>query len=134
MRKTRFTATLLASTIVLVACGGGGDEGAPATGTGTTPEKIPASVLVHRPGMVDLDPDSVHALTWPGPDPAEFLGPDPPSGEKGELTGEDAEAVYRAALDHPDALLTDGQDPGDLDAALWRVDRDVQWLVVEPVW
>lgn len=131
MRKTRFTATLLASTIVLVACGG---DDVPATDTGTPPEGIPASVIVYRPGMVDLDPDSVHAPDWPGPDPAEFLGPDPSSGEKGELTGEDAEAVYRATLDHPDALLTDGQGPGDLDAALWRVDWDVQRLVVEPVW
>lgn len=134
MWKTRFTATLLASTIVLAACGDGGGDDTSATDTGTPPDKGPASVIVYRPGVIDVDPDSVDAPDWPGPEPSEFLELDPTSGEKGELTGEDAATVYRAVLDHPDALLADGQDPGDLDGALWRVDQDIQLLVVEPVW
>ena len=56
---------------------------------------------------------------WPGPDPSEFLEPSPPSGESGQVVGEQAGAVYVAALDNPDAH--------------WNVGGTVQWLVVEPL-
>jgi hypothetical protein len=82
-------------------------------------EPTPDRVTVHRPGFIDTDlsPDDVPA--WPGPHPAEFLEPSPPSGASGRIAGEQARAAYVAALDNPDAL--------------WNVGGTVQWLVVNPL-
>lgn len=111
---------------VVAGCGGGeAVEGPEATVTETAAADgvgsgrsvlVPDRVTVYRPGLVDLDPAEVDVPVWPGPDPAEFLQPNPPRGEKGELTGEQVLLAYLAALDNADAL--------------WNVDGTVQWLVI----
>ncbi|WP_404315979.1 hypothetical protein [Prescottella equi] len=80
---------------------------------------VPDRVVVHQPGFVDIGFSAEEVPVWPGPDPYEFLEPSPPSGSRGEITGEQAEVVYAAALDNP----------GDL----WNVGGIVRWLVVEPL-
>ncbi|NKR99727.1 hypothetical protein GS528_00705 [Rhodococcus hoagii] len=80
---------------------------------------VPDRVVVHQPGFVDIGFSAEEVPVWPGPDPYEFLEPSPPSGSRGEITGERAEVVYAAALDNP----------GDL----WNVGGIVRWLVVEPL-
>jgi hypothetical protein len=90
-------------------------------------------VVVYRPGMIDTGLTAGDVPRWPGPAPADFLDPHPPSGERGTLTGDDAAAVYREAQENPETLLTDGRAPRDATGALWWVDHHVEWLVVDPV-
>ncbi|MFC4604308.1 hypothetical protein [Rhodococcus kronopolitis] len=80
---------------------------------------MPDRVVVHRPGFIDTDITPADVPVWPGPHPSEFLEPSPPSGESGEVVGEQAGAVYLAALGNPDGH--------------WNVGGTVQWLVVEPL-
>ncbi|WP_255312533.1 hypothetical protein [Rhodococcus tukisamuensis] len=106
--------------LAVVGCGSGGNEVA---GVGTDiaaaaeSVPIPDKVVVHRPGLIDTDISPAAVPAWPGPHPSEFLEPSPPSGESGEIAGDQAAAVYVAALDNPDAL--------------WNVGGIVQWLVVD---
>ncbi|MGP9723603.1 hypothetical protein ACT3SZ_06265 [Corynebacterium sp. AOP40-9SA-29] len=110
--------------ISTAACGGQGDaEGEEST-------NLPQDITVYRPGMLDNDLTQDDVPLWPGPDPDDFLSPHPPSGESGELSGDDAEVVYQAALDNPGSLLEEGQDPSDMMSAVWWVDGGAQWLVV----
>lgn len=129
---------------LLAGCGNGGSPGTPSTET-TSTEATPTSettnertapdrVIVYQPGFIDtyLTVDDVPA--WPGPDPSEFLQPDPPSGMSGTLTGPEAKVAYEAALEHPDALIEEGADPDNATAAFWGFEGIVLWLVVEPQW
>lgn len=132
----------LAGIALLAGCGNGESPGTPSTGTtsnqatpeATTEHAVPDQVIVYRPGFIDtyLTVDDVPA--WPGPDPSEFLQPDPPSGMSGTLTGPEAQVAYEAALDHPDALIEEGADPDNATAAFWGFEGIVLWLVVEPQW
>lgn len=129
---------------LLASCGNGGSSGMPsveATSTATSPSSeaadertAPDQVIVHRPGFIDtyLTVDDVPA--WPGPAPEEFLQPSPPSGMSGTLTGPQAQVAYEAALEHPDALIEEGEDPNEATAAFWGFEGIVLWLVVEPQW
>ncbi|MGO1963913.1 MAG: hypothetical protein ACTH2Y_00225 [Corynebacterium sp.] len=111
--------------ISTAACGGQDDaEGEEST-------NLPQDIVVYRPGMLDNDLTQDDVPLWPGPDPDDFLAPHSPSGESGELSGDDAEVVYRAALDNPGSLLEEGRDPSDATSAVWWVDGGAQWLVVE---
>lgn len=95
----------------------------------------PDQVIVYRPGMLDTSLTVDDVPQWPGPDPSEFLenprAGEITSGESGWLSGQEAHAVYDAALEH-DALLQDGQEPDELTGAIWAAEGEAQWLVVEP--
>lgn len=124
MQVRRAVAGLAATGLALVAvgCGSGGgaeDVAGPGVTVAAETAPMPDRVVVHRPGFIDtnISPDDVPA--WPGPHPSEFLEPSPPSGERGEITGDRAGAVHVAALDNPDAI--------------WNVGGTVQWLVVDPL-
>lgn len=133
--KTVSVGTALACTALLLAgCGGSSQDTSGPTDTSEPAAALgsPGTVTVFRPGMLDTDLSPGDVPDWPGPAPADFLGPGSPSCERGELTGEDAELVHDAAVDHPEALLQDGQDPREASGALWSVDDNIEWLVVEP--
>ncbi|RVW02425.1 hypothetical protein EF834_12665 [Rhodococcus spongiicola] len=123
MRIRRAVAGVAVAGLALAAvgCGSGGNEAIEGTGTSVaeTTEPVPDRVSVCRPALVDTPISADELPVWPGPDPSEFLEPNPPSGECGEIGGEQASAVYLAALDNPDAL--------------WNVDGIVRWLVVDPL-
>lgn len=89
--------------------------------------------------MVDTALTADDVPEWPGPAPSEFMEPDNPSGLCGTLTGPEANVVYEAALEHPTALLEEGQlEDGeilnDAPSALWESEGVIVWLVVEPQW
>lgn len=76
---------------------------------------------------------------WPGPAPSKSMEPNYPSGQCGTLTGPEAKDVYEAALEHPTALLEEGQlEEGEILSgtpdALWASEGLIEWLVVEPQW
>jgi hypothetical protein len=116
----RAVAGLVATGLVL-AVAGCSSAGGTVTGSGIIPatesSPLPERVLVQRPGLIDTDISAVEVPMWQGPDPSEFLAPNPPSGESGVITGERAGVVHLASLDNP--------------RALWNVGGTVQWLVVE---
>lgn len=80
-----------------------------------SPEKV--AVAEPLPGRND-EPATVG---WPGPAPTGFLAPDPSRrfAACGELSGADAEVVYRAALANP--------------GARWLVDGTTRVLAVNPL-
>lgn len=110
--------------ISTAACGGQDDA------EGEESANLPQDITVYRPGMLDNDLTQDDVPLWPGPAPDDFLSPHSPSGESGELSGDDAEVVYQAALDNPGSLLEEGQDPSEMTSAVWWVDGGAQWLVV----
>lgn len=144
-RPASVIGAVLAGTALVVA-GCGSDDPAPATtaepdpaattqATGTAEEPaVPREVIVCEPGLVDTAATVDDVPEWPGPRPADFMSITPSSGACGTLTGPDAQVVYEAALDHPGALLEEGEEPGDSSDALWALDTVVVWLVVDPVW
>ncbi|MGJ0183644.1 hypothetical protein [Corynebacterium glyciniphilum] len=97
-------------------------------------EPVPDTVVVYRPGAIDNNFTADDVPAWPGPDPSDVLEPNPPSGERGTISGDDAAAVYQAALENPETLLQDGQAPRDVTGAVWWVNNHAEWLVVEPQW
>lgn len=123
MRVGRVVAGLAVVGLALAVggCGSGGDAGSGSTDIAEVAATVPLPdrVVVHQPGFVDIAFPADEVPVWPGPDPYEFLEPSPPSGESGEITGEQAEAVYAASLDNP----------GDL----WNIRGIVWWLVVDPL-
>ncbi|MEJ6549804.1 hypothetical protein PQI66_09640 [Corynebacterium sp. USCH3] len=149
MRKSALTVlpAAVAAALVVSACSAGDRTDAPSSSrTATTPvaeteqvpeqvaEPVPDTVVVHRPGMLDTALTAGDVPAWPGPDPAEFLEPDPPSGERGTISGDEAAEMYRAAQENPGTLLPDGQSPRDITDAVWWLGDEAQWLVVEPRW
>ncbi|WP_216695115.1 hypothetical protein [Dietzia psychralcaliphila] len=90
--------------------------------------------------MVDTALTVADVPEWPGPAPSEFMESNYPSGLCGTLTGPEAKHVYEAALEHPIALLQEGQllEEGEILSgtpdALWASEGVVVWLVVEPHW
>lgn len=147
-------ATIATATALLVsACSADDQTDADSTGAGTSTvtappaagatsdaasesasESVPDEVVVHRPGAIDNNLTAEDLPAWPGPKPGDFLEPDPPSGERGTISGDDAAAVYRAAQGTPEMLLQDGQEPRDITGAIWWVDDHAEWLVVDPRW
>lgn len=151
-------AVLTGTALVIAGCGSGDPDPAPqagensttaaqtaaaqptATATQTaapaTAEKgaVPDEVRVCQPGLVDTAATVDDVPKWPGPEPADFMTITPSSGTCGTLTGEDARAVYEAALDHPGAIFEEGQQPGDPAGGLWGLDTVVVLLSVEPIW
>lgn len=107
--------------LAAVSCGSGGNARSEAKDieVAAATEPVPDRVAVHQPAILDTDISPDDVPVWPGPDPYEFLEPSPPEGERGEIVGEEAEAVYIAALDNP--------------GAVWNVGGIVQWLVVDPL-
>ncbi len=106
--------------LAVAGCGSGDGEAAEGPGIAVAAEtkQVPDRVTVHRPGLIDTSispPFDVPA--WPGPHPpSEFLEPNPPSGESGEIAGNRAATTYAASLDNPPD-------------ALWNVGGTVQcWL------
>lgn len=152
MKNTSVGLAAAAATALLVtACSTDDQTDADGTGAGTStvtappvasptsnaasepaPEPLPVEVVVHRPGAIDNNLTAEDVPAWPGPDPGDFLEPDPPSGERGTISGDDAAAVYRAAQEIPGTLLQDGQEPRDVTGAIWWVDDHAEWLVVDP--
>jgi len=106
--------------LAVAGCGSGDGEAAEGPGIAVAAEtkQVPDRVTVHRPGLIDTSISPFDVPAWPGPHPSEFLEPNPPSGESGEIAGNRAATTYAASLDNPDAL--------------WNVGGTVQWLVVEP--
>ncbi|MFI7161955.1 MULTISPECIES: hypothetical protein [Rhodococcus] len=106
--------------LAVAGCGSGDGEAAEGPGIAVAAEtkQVPDRVTVHRPGLIDTSISPFDVPEWPGPHPSEFLEPNPPSGESGEIAGDQAAATYAASLDNPDAL--------------WNVGGTVQWLVVDP--
>ncbi|MGG7104626.1 MULTISPECIES: hypothetical protein [Rhodococcus] len=107
--------------LIPVGCGSKANEVAegPAISVTEAAESIPERVSVDQPGLVDPSVSANELPTWPGPDPSGFLRPNPPSGQRGELAGTQATAVYLAARENPEAL--------------WNVGGIVRWLIVTPV-
>lgn len=114
--------------LAVVSCGSGDSEvfetagevvETAGVGAATETERLPERVLVHRPAYLDTNISADALPVWPGPHPSDFLEPSPPSGQSGEIAGEQAGATYVAALRNPDAL--------------WNVGGTVQWLVVDPL-
>ncbi|BBE47604.1 hypothetical protein ACIGKR_11375 [Rhodococcus qingshengii] len=107
--------------LAVAGCGSGDGEAAEGPGIAVAAEtkQVPDRVTVHRPGLIDTSISPFDVPAWPGPHPSEFLEPNPPSGESGEIAGDQAAATYAASLDNPDAL--------------WNVGGTVEWLVVEPI-
>jgi hypothetical protein len=100
---------------------------------------IPEDVIVCQPGMVDTALTVADVPEWPGPAPSKFMEPNYPSGQCGTLSGPEAKDVYEAALEHPTALLEEGQlEEGEIlsgtPGALWASEGVIVWLVVEPQW
>ncbi len=87
--------------------------------TGDGEAYVPDRVSVSRPYMVDTAVHAEDLPVWPGPDPSEILRPPADGPERGTVDGDDAAALYSAALENPPAL--------------WNVDGTVQLLVVDPV-
>lgn len=131
--KARLTvpAVLTAAVLALSACGTG-DGDSPGEDTDDTAAGVPDELVIYRPGMVDTELTADDLPHWPGPDPAEFLEPDAPSGERGTISGTDAATVYDVAQENPETLLEEHQAPADADEALWWVDGQADWLVIEP--
>lgn len=133
---------------LLAGCGSGGTSGSSSTEMApvesappsTAQERaIPEKVIVCQPGMVDTALTVDDVPEWPGPAPSEFMEPNYPSGLCGTLTGPEAKDVYEAALEHPTALLEEGQLEEDeimsgTPDALWASEGVIVWLVVEPQW
>lgn len=82
-------------------------------------ELVPERVTVTQPALVDTNARAADLPVWPGPDPSEFLAPNPPAGEIGQLTGAQAGEVFVAAWNNP--------------GEFWNVGGIVLWLVVAPV-
>lgn len=136
-------ATTAATALLLSACSADDQTDAqPSSSTATTSvaeseqvtEPVPDTVVVYRPGAIDNNFTADEVPAWPGPDPSDVLEPNPPSGERGTISGDDAAAVYQAALENPETLLQDGQAPRDVTGAVWWVNNHAEWLVVEPQW
>lgn len=139
------TATAATTALLLSACSADDQTDAEGSSPGTSmvttspasdasSEPVPDEVVVYRPGAIDNNLTAEDVPAWPGPDPSEFLEPDPPSGERGTISGDDAAAVYRAAQENPETLLHDGKEPRDITGAVWWVDDHAEWLVVGPQW
>lgn len=138
----------LAGVALLAGCGNDGSSAQSATEEATaagspsseaTQERaIPERVIVCEPGMIDTALTVDDVPKWPGPPPRDFIELNHPSGPCGTLTGPEAEAVYEAAVNHPAALLEEGRlESGENlsnTIALWAVEGDIAWLVVEPQW
>ncbi|MES9515356.1 hypothetical protein ACIQYW_07250 [Rhodococcus erythropolis] len=107
--------------LAVAGCGSSDDKAVEGPGLAVAAETTPAPdrVTVHRPGFIDTSISPFDVPAWPGPHPTEFLRPNPPSGESGEIVGNQAAATYSASLDNPDAL--------------WNVGGTVEWLVVDPL-
>jgi hypothetical protein len=82
-------------------------------------ELVPERVTVTQPALVDINARAADLPVWPGPDPSEFLAPNPPAGEIGQLSGAQA----------GEALIAAQNNPGEF----WNVGGIVLWLVVAPV-
>ncbi|WP_338888729.1 hypothetical protein [Rhodococcus sovatensis] len=78
--------------------------------------QLPVRVTVTQPALVDTDARAADLPVWPGPDPSEFLAPNPPAGTSGQLTGAQAGEVFAAAQNNP--------------GEFWNVGGVVVWLVV----
>ncbi|CCQ15377.1 putative uncharacterized protein [Rhodococcus sp. AW25M09] len=81
-----------------------------------TRDPVPDRVTVTQPAHVDTNVRPADVPVWPGPDPSDFLVPNPPAGEIGRLAGAEAEDVFVAAQ----------KNPGEF----WNVGGVVLWLVV----
>ena len=137
-----------AGVALLAGCGSGDTSGS--TSTETAPVEsapsstaqeiaIPEKVIVCQPGMVDTALTVNDVPEWPGPAPSKVMEPNYPSGLCGTLSGPEAKDVYEAALEHPTALLEEGQlEEGEILSgapdALWASEGVIVWLVVEPQW
>ncbi|MDZ7910249.1 MAG: hypothetical protein U5O16_00125 [Rhodococcus sp. (in: high G+C Gram-positive bacteria)] len=122
------------SCAVAAGCGIGGHDNAGETvvgysreATATTPaldtltsaestDPVQIEVTVTQPALIDTNARAADLPIWPGPDPAEFLAPNPPAGDIGHLTGVQARDVVAAAHTNP--------------GELWNVNGVVLWLVV----
>ncbi|BCN46555.1 hypothetical protein RE9431_48110 (plasmid) [Prescottella equi] len=121
VRRVAVGLSVVGLVLAVGGCGSGDEAGSRTTDIEAVAAAapLPDRVVVRQPGYVDIGFPAEAVPAWPGPDPYEFLEPSPPSGSRGEIVGEQAEAVYEAALDNP----------GDL----WNVGGIVRWLVVEPL-
>lgn len=147
-RSSLIGAVLAGAALVLAACGS--DEPEPAAVAAPSAEQgatsaaqeaaeaeelaVPREVIVCEPGLIDTNATVDDVPRWPGPKPADFMSPTPPSGMCGTLTGDEAKVVYEAALENPAAILEEGQQPDDPAGGMWGLGTVVVLLSVEPVW
>ncbi len=78
--------------------------------------QVPDRVTITQPALVDTKARAADLPVWPGPDPSEFLAPNPPAGMSGQLTGAQAGEAFVAAQNNP--------------GEFWNLDGVVVWLVV----